>query len=98
MKKKGKGEGITILDFKLYYKAVVIKTVWYCHKNRHIDNWKRIENAGMNSSLYGQLVLEKKGKNIQVKKTVSSINGVGKIGQQMQKERNWITFLHHTQK
>ena len=66
--------GITVPDFKLYYRATVLKTSWYWHKNRQEDQWNQIKDLDINPHTFEHLIFDKEAKKKSNEKKESIFN------------------------
>ena len=98
VRKKNNAEGIVLSDFKQNWKAMSIKIVWYWLKNRHIDQWNRIEISEINPQIFSQLLYDKVPRIYIGERIVSSINVIGKTEKTKCKSMKRDAYIVHMQK
>ena len=94
---KNKAGDTMLPDFKLFYKAAIIKTEQYWHRNRYIAQKNKIKNLEINPHLHGHLIQDKGNKIVQLGKYSLFDEWCWKNGQLCAKELNWA-FSYHTHK
>ena len=87
--KNNKTVGLTFSYFKIYYKDVVIKTVLYRQKDRHIDKWDRVENTEIIPYIVVNWLLIRMPRQFDGKRTVFSKSIAGHIAQGDQLSTLW---------
>ena len=108
LKVKNKVGRLILSNFKTYYKCTITETVWYCHKDRHIDQWNRIQSSEINQhmSICLTYVYQLSIVNWFLTKMSRQFNGERMVfsndsrtsGHLHAKEWNWTHISYHTQK